>query len=490
MRSSSSSLFNTVTIFLLGFTARNVFENMELSPKLFWNDKTAPYGSDASFPSMSRTSGTKNLSPIHHSAPSNNDEVSYLEWLKVARNQSLSLSADQEPIQIMYRAMSGIGHQLVRLSSAYHFAMLYQIPRVWPTHNPVCHDRDGIFAIYNHLIGEGQLMVDIPFFGRENLFQNPNLFPRPNTTLDYQGQKRVINMINEIPGYGHAPGRIWPIEYLMQGHTSGKQETDYQLYHQLMLLFGHKHKTRIQKVMDITQFNEHIVFGLHVRTGNGEGGDFQNKGRGMNDLGDWLTRFVSLLCDYKGQHSHYFAKKPLMVYVGTDTGSVISKLQTHSNAACKIPFVSSDQTFAKEGGSVTYNQKYDDSNKCLNGWEDMFLDMYLFTRCNSVIAGTYSSFTQSAPLSFMMNKAKQQKQQQLEGNEQFHPHYFCDVGVDGDRIDCATTLIGWLNQTSHMTWGALNGTKQSMKHEITFPRMDQHAEIEKTFVGAGIKGNV
>mmetsp|Transcript_5029 Transcript_5029/g.7298 ORF Transcript_5029/g.7298 Transcript_5029/m.7298 type:complete len:471 (+) Transcript_5029:179-1591(+) len=437
-----------------------------------------------------------------YTAPSkkhnDDDDASYLEWLQAARNRSLDLSVDEEPIQIMYRAMNGLGHQLVRLSSAYHFAMLYQIPRIWPTHNPVCRGDNGIFEIYNYLIGEGQLMVDVPFFGDKNLFRNPKLFPRPNITLDHQGEKRVINMINDVQGYSHAnsnlwiesKGFIWSIDYLRQSTALRKEETDYQLYHQLMLLFEHKHKARIQKVMEATRFNAHTVFGLHIRAGNGESGDFEFKNRGMYDLDGWLKKVVSLLCDYKDKHSHYFTKKPLMVYVGTDTGSVIPKLQEQSNKTCEIPFVSSDQTFVEEGGSVTWNHKYDDTSKCLKGWEDMWLDMYLFTRCNSVMAGTYSSFTQSAPLSFMMHKAKQPlREHRVDAEEPFHPHYFCDVGADGNRMDCATTLIGWLNQTSHMTWGALNGTKQRMRQEITFPITERHHEIINSLRNARIKMN-
>ena len=254
-----------------------------------------------------------------------------------------------------------------------------------------------------------------------------------------------------------------------------------------MLLFEHKHKARIQKVLEATRFNEHTVFGLHIRAGNGETGDFARKGRGMKDLDGWVARVVLLLCDYEQKHSHYFTKKPLMVYVGTDTGSVMQKLRAASNKTCEIPFVSSDQTFVEEGKSVTWNLGYDDQDKCLKGWEDMFLDMYLFTRCNSVMAGTYSSFTQSAPLSFMMHKAKQQQlQQQGEGDEQ-HPHYFCDVGVDGNRMDCASTLIEWLNRTTSMTWGVLNATKQRMKHEIMFPVLEGGGAIAQAFGRAVIK---
>mmetsp|Transcript_31688 Transcript_31688/g.40942 ORF Transcript_31688/g.40942 Transcript_31688/m.40942 type:complete len:89 (+) Transcript_31688:1-267(+) len=86
-----------------------------------------------------------------------------------------------------------------------------------------------------------------------------------------------------------------------------------------------------------------------------------------------------------------------------------------------------------------------------------------------------------------MHKAKrQQLQQQGEGDEQ-HPHYFCDVGVDGNRMDCASTLIEWLNQTTSMTWGVLNATKQRMKHEIMFPVLEGGGAIAHAFGRAGIK---
>jgi hypothetical protein len=86
------------------------------------------------------------VSPKNHSALSNDE---YLKWLQEARHRSLNLSSTEEPIRIMYRAMNGLGHQLTRLSAAYHFAMLYQIPRVWPTHNPYCGGNSTIFTIYD-----------------------------------------------------------------------------------------------------------------------------------------------------------------------------------------------------------------------------------------------------------------------------------------------------------------------------------------------------
>ena len=132
----------------------------------------------------------------------------------------------------------------------------------------------------------------------------------------------------------------------------------------------------------------------------------------------------------------------------------------------------------------------------------MILDMFVFTRCNTVLGGTYSSFTQSAPLSFIMHKARQQqkqqqqqKQEQRQNDEQnhqpqqennsSHPHYFCDIGVDARRIDCSTTITEWLHLSPSMTWGDTKARKQTMRHEITFPNLRRPTrEIVQTFSGS------
>ena len=89
-----------------------------------------------------------------------------------------------------------------------------------------------------------------------------------------------------------------------------------------------------------------------------------------------------------------------------------------------------------------------------------------------------------------MHKAKQELQhKQVDGNEQFHPHYFCDVSADRNCIDRAiTTLNEWLDQTSrNMTWVALNVKKQRTNHEIIFPLENLHGAILKTFERKGEK---
>lgn len=289
----------------------------------------------------------------------------------------------------------------------------------------------------------------------------------------------------------------------------GKNVTDYQVYKQLMALFYHKHKDRIQQVTNATRFYDHTVFALHIRTGNGEKGDFTDKGRDIKDLDMWIHNVMKLLCDYRNDddNTHLFSKKPLMIYVGTDTGSVIPKLQKASNALCgsgskngtvpvPIPIVSAAQEYPEEGKSVSFLQKHK-GQKCLESWESMFLDMYLFTQSNSVIAGSYSSFTQSAPLSIVFEKARlrarmmaKMKMKMKEEGQQHnnkgnntsninnnsnngHPHYFCNVGKRGDSMDCFDNFRGWLAfepAGRFGNWNSIPGaTLEGVTVEVQFP---------------------
>ena len=421
------------------------------------------------------------------SSSSNEYEEEYISWLQEQRNETkYPTGGHNQPPLIMYRAVDGLGHQLLRMSSLYHLAMMYQIPKIFPTVNPYCGGL--IFDIYGHLIGEGQLLVNIPFFGNNNLFRNRTLFKLPpswprleivnETELSNETRKslkRQLNIINEIPGYGHS--NTWGIHKEFNANNFhnnfwGKDISDYQFYSQLMLLFQQRHNKRILDIVQRTRFEEHTVFALHVRAGNGEKGDFAVKKRGFANLDEWITSAIRLLCDYKGNHTDYFTAKPLMIYVGTDTGSVVPKLQNASQHTCNIPIVSADQAYPDEGNSVSYKQQYEDanathsSNKCLKGWEDMMLDMYFFTKCNTVVTGSYSSFTQSAPMSFILHRAKSNSK-----NSNQHPSYFCDMSADGTRMDCYDTLRRWLEQNSTFIWGDENGSRAVFREEVAFPNM-------------------
>ena len=409
----------------------------------------------------------------------NVNDANYLNWLYYERMETIPF-----PITMNCRCTNGLGHQLTRLSAAYHLAMLYKIPRIYPSSNPLC--GGNIFSIHNSLLGPYEidsemgapLLVDLPF-SDENIFRNHTLFKLPTSfpnltvvpPVGKQVLRQTVDITNEVVGYANL-FTTTSLDGIIENEYWGKDRSDYQMYSQFMDLFRRTHSDRIKMVMQQTNFQHHTVFGLHIRAGNGETGDFVNKGRGINDLENWLISVAQVLCDYEKQNSRFFRDNPLMVFVSTDTASIIQKLQSISNAKCKIPYVSADQAYPEEGVGVSflaYSGNHTDQEKCLNGWRDMALDMYMLTQCNTVIAGTYSSFTQTAPLSFVLHKAQLYNHGMTTESSTAHPHYFCEFGIAGDRMDCFDSLSNWIKKESTIVTGNASAARQKRRMEVKFP---------------------
>ena len=422
----------------------------------------------------------------------------FLNRLLEERAKSINL-----PVKMFYRCQSGLGHQLLRLSCAYHLAMLYKIPRIYPTSNPVC--GGNINTIHNYLLGPydigseeiAPLLVDVPC-NDNNVFQNRTLFKLPKhfPKLAYDPREaqngiKSLSFNNDVAGYQHT-FHVDYAKYLVENEYWGKDQSDYQMYSQLMDLFRQQHSDRIQKVMEHTKFEQHTVLGLHVRAGNGETGDFVTKKRGIRDLDAWLNNVIYTLCDYRLRHSSRFRRYPMMIFVATDTESVIHKLQTASNLTCEVPVVSADQAYPDDGKGVTYSaytSSKKDQETCLNGWRDMVLDMYMISQCNTVIAGSYSSFTQAAPLSIVMHKAKMYNQE-IASTSAIHPHYFCELGLSGERMTCYGSLNSWFVGEPTFEWGNLTASKHRRRYEVHFPH--DYAGItngvQRIFKGTALKG--
>ncbi len=425
------------------------------------------------------------------------DRVSTLDlddhflWIQEQRNASRNLTQEEEPVKMIYRAMAGLGHQLTRISAAYHMAKIYNISRIHLTANPLC--GGDVLTIYDHLIGPGPLMVDLPFstIDKTKLRAKSEELGFPSFTMldtidmynateseSSSSIKQEIYIVNDVPGYYVQRARVEPsLKYY-----DGKESTDLELYQQLMLLFKNKYQERIQKVLNATRFDDHTVFALHVRAGNGEKGDFTRKNRGIENIDEWTQNVMKLFCDYSRAHASKFTEKPMMIYVGTDTASVLKRLVEASLATCKIPVVSAPQEYPAAGASVSFSTKYRNSQKCLKGWENMFLDMYFFTRSNSVIAGKYSSFTQAAPLSYVMEKAKQNAQ--LSNS---HPHYYCEIGKAGDSWECFDTLTNWMLREKGTSFGRANAERQFRLLELEYPMPHLSYQINNLFHGSALQ---
>jgi hypothetical protein len=109
--------------------------------------------------------------------------------------------------------------------------------------------------------------------------------------------------------------------------------------------------------------------------------------------------------------------------------------------------------------------------------------MYMFTRCHSVVTGSYSSFTQAAPMSFVMHKAKRNRYHPAT-----HPHSFCQLGPHGNRIDCYDNLKDWLERKPDVTWGDNQAPEQVTRHELTWPldKGNRAMEVTQLFEGTAL----
>ena len=87
----------------------------------------------------------------------------------------------------------------------------------------------------------------------------------------------------------------------------------------------------------------------------------------------------------------------------------------------------------KEGAGVSYRFKHATPEACYQSWSNQFMDMTLLSASDTVIAGMYSSFTQSMPLRMMIANPV------AENNKRF-----CEVGKTGENMHCMTSYSDWL----------------------------------------------
>lgn len=64
-----------------------------------------------------------------------------------------------------------------------------------------------------------------------------------------------------------------------------------------------------------------------------------------------------------------------------------------------------------------------------------------------------------------------------------HPHYFCEMGISGDRMDCFDKLSSWIKNVPAIASGNLNSTKHRHRIIVELPIDDNssNASITKLF---------
>jgi hypothetical protein len=420
----------------------------------------------------------------------------------------------QLPLSVSFRGIAGLGHRLFRQSNTYHLAKgLYlnelTIDWGWCYYTKEGNDGNppnatGQADIASYLFGvdqNGNTVLPIP---RQQPTSQPQLplvsFPFikaiqwKNDELIQRRQRKPITVefVNEVTHYNE---RQYSLAKAIRQHPRfyGKDRSDLEMYQTLVQRFQERHP-RVQHWKDKFEFDTHTVIGLHIRQGNGEMGDFQNKGRGIQGVIEeqWIANLAGLLVNFTAGMEDPTEWKPPLIFLATDSSNatqMVAQLHQHLeqvagslHVATSIPkVVTIQQPRVPPGKGVSYQYMFDSTASCLEGWTAQMTDMILLAESDVVVAGQYSSFTQTIPLSFQFTKATAMKARDLKNNsptsrnensKKLYPSsgLFCNVGALATVMECFDDFGEWMiGKSSFPLVGDPNSQKQDCKNLITMP---------------------
>ena len=189
--------------------------------------------------------------------------------------------------------------------------------------------------------------------------------------------------------------------------------------------------------------SNHIVIGLHVRAGNGEVGEFVEKQRMIENLDNWIRAMVPVVARYIEEELSTISmgkrndRRPL-IFLATDAPSAKERIR---------------EEFAKTDIAVVFNSF--DLNEmpgpsylikdggCLTAWESQLMDMVMLSLSDTVIAGRYSSFTQTMPLSLIFSDRRRNHQRNKYGGD----YPYCELGRDAKSMACFRSYQGWVGRS-------------------------------------------
>ena len=252
------------------------------------------------------------------------------------------------------------------------------------------------------------------------------------------GQHMTIS--NEVPGYKPYATR----QLRESGLARSLLESNMEFYRTLRNRFVANHYNLFRsfvtsgggrKYVDRSSF---IVVGLHIRTGNGEVGEFVEKKRVIENLNLWTRHTVPIVVRYvkeerlKASKGERDEKKPL-IFIATDTPSIIKSIR---------------QLFAKNNIEVISNSHNIDEmvgpsylikdRRCLKAWKLQMIDMVLLSLSDVIVAGRYSSFTQTMPLSLLFSDKRSNR---VVGDKPY-----CELEGDATSMSCFRTYRAWLGR--------------------------------------------
>jgi len=329
-----------------------------------------------------------------------------------------SETALEDYSSIDYMACCGLGHRLGRMADAFHVAiqLLFELRGFWGFCPSITNNGTSSLRgqeIYSSLFD--------PYSPQELTYVN---------STNLRGA-----FANNVPGYtensvGHEYGCLC---------TPDKIASDLEFYTSL--------RNRFKRRKDVDHFvQEHFAgklsLGLHVRAGNGEEGDFEEKNRRIQNSQQWI-RNVSLrileLAAAEAAQGHQEEKAGVVLFLATDTPSYIDLFRDELKNA-SIPVVVWEQDRPEEGSGVFFGQNgahihHQHPNKCIRRWEDTLMDQILLSSTNVVISGASSTFTQTLPLSLAFGRGSTEAQ--------LAPPY-CEVrGKNGEALTCFDSYTQW-----------------------------------------------
>jgi hypothetical protein len=299
----------------------------------------------------------------------------------------------EELSSVDYYACCGLGHRLIRMSNAYFLARQrnFSFRAFWGW----CGERQPI-EVFNYLfrpymasevahVTSRNLLM--PFYNDVGGFYS---LTRTGSSSDHQATTTTTTTANaECPC------------------LESKAQSDLELYTSLRQRFRQRN---IVEDFVQTHFKENFVIGLHVRAGNGETGDFVNKGRGIEDPNTWVGHVVGLIRDF--QRRHLLPSQSVVLYIATDTPSMITMFRDQLQQDSPVILVFDlPQSRPEEGQGVLFGEAIavhnkdnntsndDDYSDCLKAWMDTMTDMFLLSHADVVFAGKPSSFSQTLPMS-------------------------------------------------------------------------------------------
>jgi hypothetical protein len=205
-----------------------------------------------------------------------------------------------------------------------------------------------------------------------------------------------------------------------------KADMDIAFYKDLIERF--RFSPHVNKFRDM-YFQNKTVLGVHIRAGNGEGGDFVWKGRVIKNETVWVANLA--------EHITSIAASTIdpILFVATDTERMINMLRQKLDGVMAVLHV--EQPRPESGQGIMFGERASvltEGENCLHGWEMSLVDMILLSYADVVIVGRPSSFTQTMPMSMMYARPL---------NERRIAKPYCELDPEATEMRCFSSYSDW-----------------------------------------------